>query len=179
MVQIGRILVPTDFSEPSAKALGYGKALARLFGADLHVLHVINARPFAGTPPAEGYIPELPEFMSQLETIARATMSRLVERAGPEDVTATTAIRWGRPHVEIGRYAREHDIALVVMGTHGRGVVGHLLMGSVAERVVRTAPCPVLTVREREHDFVLPDAGDARTAAVESLTEKEGGRLRC
>jgi nucleotide-binding universal stress UspA family protein len=153
MVQMKRILVPTDFSEPSAKALAYGKALARLFGAELHVIHVINARPFAGTASADGYVPELTEFATQLETLARANMSRLADGAA-----ASTALAWGRPHVEIGRYAREHQIDLIVMGTHGRGFVGHLLLGSVAERMVRQAPCPVLTVREREHDFVAPEA---------------------
>jgi nucleotide-binding universal stress UspA family protein len=55
-------------------------------------------------------------------------------------------------------YAKENDVDLIIMGTHGRGAIAHLLMGSVAERVVRTAPCPVLTVRHPEHEFVLPDA---------------------
>ncbi len=62
----------------------------------------------------------------------------------------------GGPYVEIVRYAKERDIDLIVMGTHGRGFVAHMLMGSVAEKVVRRAPCPVLTVRHPEHDFVVP-----------------------
>ena len=62
------------------------------------------------------------------------------------------------PAVAIADYARQHGIDLIVMGTHGRGAVAHVLLGNVAERVVRTAPCPVLTVRNQEHEFVLPDA---------------------
>jgi len=62
----------------------------------------------------------------------------------------------GSPFVEIVRYARTHDIDLVIMGTHGRGPIAHMLMGSTAERVVRKAPCPVLTVKHPEHEFVMP-----------------------
>ena len=80
MLEIKRILVPTDFSDPSTKALAYGKALARQFGASLHVLHVIDARPFVGTPPAEGYVSELSEFATQLESMARESMALLAER---------------------------------------------------------------------------------------------------
>lgn len=164
MIEIKRILVPTDFSDPSAKALAYGSALARLYGSSLEVLHVIDARPFAGTPPVEGYVPELPEFARELEKAARSSLARVAEQAG---MPVTQAMLWGRPHVEIGRYAKAHAIDLIVMGTHGRGFVAHLLLGSVAERVVRTAPCPVLTVREREHDFVVPDVGTPEARAAE------------
>ena len=159
MVEIERILVPTDFSAASAKAFTYGRALARLFGSSLELLHVIDAHPFAGTPPAEGYVAEMPSFSAELEKSARSSLARLAAETPTSDVSVHETLCWGRPHVEIARHAKEHHVDLIVMGTHGRGFVGHLLMGSVAERVVRTAPCPVLTVREREHDFVLSDAG--------------------
>ena len=79
-------------------------------------------------------------------------------RAWPRITRVRIASTVASPYAEILLYAGEHDIDLIVMGTHGRGAVAHLIMGSVAERVVRTAPCPVLTVRHPDHEFVLPDA---------------------
>ena len=73
-----------------------------------------------------------------------------------EQFQASMALRWGSPFLEIVRYAKEHGIELIVMGTHGRGPIAHLLLGSVAEKVVRKAPCPVLTVRPSEHNFTKP-----------------------
>ena len=67
----------------------------------------------------------------------------------------------GHPSLEIIRYAKDHEIDIIVMGTHGRTGVGHMLMGSVAEKVVRKAPCPVLTVRHPDHEFVMPEESDA------------------
>jgi nucleotide-binding universal stress UspA family protein len=167
MVELKRILVPTDFSEASAKAFVYGRGLARLFGSSLELLHVIDAHPFAGSPPAEGYVAEMPAFAAELEKAARSSLARLAAQATEPYAAVVESLRWGRPHAEIARQAQEHEVDLIVMGTHGRGFVGHLLMGSVAERVVRVAPCPVLTVREREHDFVLPDAGEPVSRAAE------------
>lgn len=156
MIEIKTILVPTDFSPPSVKALAYGKELARLFGSSLHLLHVIE-EPFVHGFTMEGYIATLPEFSAQLEARARQELTKQldgVERAGLKAVEAT---RFGNPLTEIVRYAQEQDVDVIVIGTHGRGRVAQLLLGSVAERVVRTAPCPVLSVREPEHDFVLPE----------------------
>jgi nucleotide-binding universal stress UspA family protein len=172
MIEIKRILVPTDFSDSSAKALAYGNALARQFGSSLEILHVIEAGPFAGAPPAEGYVAEMPGFATALEKAARASLARQAETAAC-GVPATQTIRWGRPHVEIAQHAKEREVDLIVMGTHGRGLVAHLLLGSVAERLVRSAPCPVLTVREREHDFVQPDAGLRTAAAAEASAGRE------
>ena len=75
-------------------------------------------------------------------------------------------MRIGKPDTEIMRYAAERDIDLIVMGTHGRTGLAHALMGSVAERVVRRAPCPVLTVRQSEHEFILPDAVAERSTRL-------------
>jgi nucleotide-binding universal stress UspA family protein len=77
----------------------------------------------------------------------------------PEYVLRAAGV--GGPYVEIVRYAKERDIDIIVMGTHGRGFMAHMLMGSVAEKVVRKAPCAVLTVRHPEHEFVIPDEGSA------------------
>jgi len=90
---------------------------------------------------------------------AHALLSSLLTAEEQQAIRAEYVLRasgLGGPYVEIVRYAKERDIDLIVMGTHGRGFVAHMLMGSVTEKVVRRAPCPVLTVRHSEHDFVVP-----------------------
>jgi universal stress protein A len=148
MILLKHILVATDFSEASDAALEYGRALAQTFGAALHVLHVAENRflhPSAADP-------------GRLEA---ATLRHLIERLTDHDRTALHAVvalkTSDKPAEEIVKYARMHGIDLIVMGTHGRGAMARLLVGSVAEMVVRTAPCPVLTVRSHERDFVVPD----------------------
>jgi nucleotide-binding universal stress UspA family protein len=149
MILLKQVLVPIDFGEASDVALDYGRALARTFGASLHVLHVMDnlfLRPTAGDP-------------SQLEA---AAATRLSQRITDDDRAALHAQAVfetsDNPAEQIVKYAKAHTIDLIVMGTHGRGAVAHLLMGSVAERVVRAAPCPVLTVRHPEREFVVSDA---------------------
>jgi nucleotide-binding universal stress UspA family protein len=158
MITLKRILVPTDFSETSDAALNYGRALARTFGSSLHVLHVaenIFSRAFAG----EGYVAIVPELQADLERSARERIAELlIDNDTPKLDTQGVVTTSNATALEIVAYAKKNDIDLIVMGTHGRGGVAHLFMGSVAERVVRTAPCPVLTVRHPEHEFVLPDA---------------------
>ena len=140
-----RILVPTDFSEPSDAALAYARVLAGKFGASLHVLHVIEI-PAAMMGP-EVYIADVPVLQARL---CENAQNQLQEQVTPNDQTphpATADIVFGTSARSILEYAGEKDIDLIVMGTHGRGGLAHLLMGSVAEKVVRQAACPVLTVR--------------------------------
>jgi nucleotide-binding universal stress UspA family protein len=155
VIALRRILVPTDFGEPSTKALLYGRALCSAFGATLHVLHVVED-PFVVGAAVHGYLAAVPDLRER----ALADGQRRLDEALPEEERRAagmdSAIRMGHPCEEILRYAGDKDIDLVVMGTHGRSGVAHLLLGSVAERVVRTAPCPVLTVRHPEHEFVRP-----------------------
>jgi nucleotide-binding universal stress UspA family protein len=142
-----RILVPTDFSPPSDAALEYARSVAGRYGASLHLLHVAED-PYRAFYSAEVFVPEIEGLRDEILT---DTTRRLKERLRPSDVTelrATSESIIGTPAGSIVEYAAGHDIDLIVMGTHGRGGMAHLLMGSVAERVVRTAPCPVLTVRE-------------------------------
>jgi nucleotide-binding universal stress UspA family protein len=153
-IQLQRILVPTDFSDTSKVALTYAIALVEQFRASIHLLHVVEAL-------AGGYA--VPWEAGPREEIDRAVAASawddLNDLLPPVDRTrldAELAVEWGTPFVEIVRYARAHRIDLIAMGTHGRGGVTHLLMGSVAENVVRSSPCPVLTVRHPEHEFVLP-----------------------
>jgi len=149
MIVLKNILVATDFGPASDAALAYGRALAQTFGAKLHLLHVADntfLQPLVNDP----YV------------LKAATLRRLEARLTAEDRATLSArpalVVADQPADAITAHAKEAAIDLIVMGTHGRTGVSHLLVGSVAERVVRTAPCPVLTVRHPEHDFVLPDA---------------------
>ena len=158
MILLKNILVATDFSEPSNAALAYGRELARTFGATLTVLHVadnIAARAYG----ADGIVFVEPDLQEELEAMARKNLEALVAGDDGIDVRSEpVVISSSSAPAAIVRYAREQNVDLIVMGTHGRGAMAHLLVGSVAERVVRTAPCPVLTVRHPEHEFVLPNA---------------------
>ena len=152
MIALRRILVPYDFSETSAAAVRYGIALARNFGARLYFLHV-------GDRAQTQFETEFPIGLEDaVEDAVRERLLRIVTPQEKAELSPEFAVRPGAPAAEVVRYAKETDIDLIVMGTHGRGAVAHLLMGSVAERVVRTAPCPVLTVRHPEREFVLADA---------------------
>ncbi len=142
-----RILVPTDFSEPSEAALDYARALAGTFGASLHLLHVFNAPCAAGAVSPEGFIAESPEVHASLFEDARSRLQRRVTATDRNQYGAKTEIVTGSSPESIVNYAKERGMDLIVMGTHGRSGLAHLLIGSVAEKVVRTAPCPVMTVR--------------------------------
>jgi universal stress protein A len=158
-----RILVPTDFSEPSEAALDYARMVADTFGASLHVLHVFDAPFAAGAVSPELFIAESPAAQAQLFEEAS---SRLQHRVTPADRTryrATTEIVTGTSAESIVTYARDRGMDLIVMGTHGRSGLSHLLMGSVSEKVVRTAPCPVMTVR-RARTARIPVPAPLRTA---------------
>jgi len=164
MIALKDILVATDFGEPADAALSYGRELARTYGATLHVLHIVDDvyLRLGG----DAYVAVLPELQRDAELAAQARLNALLVDDDPQPlpvkkVTATSAA----PATAIVDYAKSNGIDLIVVGTHGRRAVAHLLMGSVAERVVRTAPCPVLTVRHPEHEFIRPDALVAVTGA--------------
>ena len=157
MIRLKTVLVATDFGESSEAALTYGRDLARAFDATLHVLHIVQSvYTVLGT---EAYISVLPDLQRDVEDAARVRLEALLSDEDRTALHATAVIRTsGAPAAAIVEYAHDAKIDLIIMGTHGRGAVAHMLMGSVAERVVRTAPCPVLTVRHPEREFVLPDA---------------------
>ena len=157
MIVLKNVLVPTDFSEPSAAALAYGRDLARAYDARLHVLFVeddVNTRYAMDSAPV--FIPGLQD------EIEKAAQTRIADLLTDEDriqLHARAEVRTSMsPASAIVNYARDLAIDLIVMGTQGRGGMSHVLMGSVAERVVRTAPCPVLTLRHPEREFIAPDA---------------------
>jgi nucleotide-binding universal stress UspA family protein len=158
MITLKNILVATDFSEPADAALLYGRTLARTFNATLHVVHVvgqINALAYG----AEGYIVALPDLQREVEEAARKALDEVLIDNDPRPLPVRrTLLVSNAPASAIVEHARRESIDLIITGTHGRGGVSHLLLGSVAERVVRTAPCPVLTIRHPEREFVQPDA---------------------
>jgi universal stress protein A len=147
MTAITRILVPTDFSETSDAALDYAYALACRLDASLHLLHVIDDPVADGLSP-DACIVEGPALRTALLENARDCLAHRAARDEPR-VPVQTEVVFGHGSRTIAEYATDRSIDLIVMGTHGRTGVAHVLLGSVAERVVRTAPCPVLTVRHR------------------------------
>jgi len=158
MIAIKEILVATDFGPAADNALRYGEQLAREFGARLHVLHAVP-NVYATSMDGYGYAAVPAQVQEDLETAARRHMRERVSEEDRQDLRArTTIVTHNSPALAIVDYAKRQAIDLIVLGTHGRGAFAHMLLGNVAERVVRIAPCPVLTVRDPEHDFVLPDA---------------------
>jgi nucleotide-binding universal stress UspA family protein len=155
MIELRRILLPTDFSDTADVALKYSRTLADVFNASLTLLHVIMD-PFVHGWTGEGYVPDLPAFREELAIQSQDRLNKVLTDAERQRFHAQFVVKFGEPFVEIVRYAKSEEIDLIVMGTHGRGAVAHMLMGSVAEKVVRKAPCPVLTVRHPQHEFVMP-----------------------
>lgn len=149
MPQIRRILFPTDFSERAEAAWEYAQTVASAFNAEIHLLHVLQEpvtmlpeSALAVAPPAVN-MPELMEAAEQgLERISQSTSNSVTNRS----------VVSGPPAEEIVRYARDAGVDLIVLGTHGRTGLAHVLLGSVAEKIVRKAPCPVLTVRSHGHE---------------------------
>jgi nucleotide-binding universal stress UspA family protein len=156
MITIQRLLVATDFSPASDTALRYGRQLARTFGATLHVLHVTE-NVLARVADAYTYVPV--ELQKEVEANCQEHTQALLDDEDRRDLHAVPwTVTSNAPADAIVTYAREHRIDLIVIGTEGRGAVSRFFVGSVAERVVRRAPCPVLTVRSPEREFVVPEA---------------------
>jgi nucleotide-binding universal stress UspA family protein len=153
MIDLRRILVPTDFSKHSQRALTYAAALAEKFGAEIFLLHVVQDFAVFLPDTVTASPPPLPP-PDQVNSAVREALERTVREGNLKHLRVHTEAREGTPYHEIVTYAGENDIDLIIMGTHGRTGLAHLLLGSVTERVVRRSPCPVLTVRDPEHEFV-------------------------
>jgi universal stress protein A len=145
MVPIRRILFPTDFSEYADHAWSYVLSFAKEFAAEVYLLHVVPPPPRLTETYAVNFDPEA--LLQAQRTEATASLDRLVRAAKEAGLTAQTAIRVGVDYHEILEYARAQAVDLIVMGTHGRTGLAHVLLGSVAEKVVRRSPCPVLTIK--------------------------------
>lgn len=147
--KLRRILVPVDFSGCSKKALQYAVPFAKQFEASLVLLHVVQ--PYIPVPEMTTVDTSMVEA-GMRESGAKA-LARLKKSIAAK-VPVETALRVGSPHLEISKAVPELSIDIIILSTHGRTGLAHVFMGSVAERVVRHAPCPVLVVREHEHEFV-------------------------
>jgi nucleotide-binding universal stress UspA family protein len=141
-----RILVPTDFSPTADAALAYAKTLAARLDASLHLVHVFTDPHAASTYVPEVYAPVPPETHERALATAQERLRERLDAEEERRFRGSLAILTGLTANEIVKHANEHDIDLIVMGTHGRRGIAHFVLGSVAEHVVRISRCPVLTV---------------------------------
>ena len=154
-MEIKRILYATDFSELSVYALEHAAYLAQKCQVRLHCLYVVDDSYQYWMTFEMATVPAGPPVAELVATAGKHLNEFLAARL-PKDVVAQPQVLHGRPFVEIIRYAREEHMDLIVLGTHGRTGLRHVLMGSVADKVVRKSPCPVLTVRHPDHPFEMP-----------------------
>jgi len=157
MIRIKNVLVATDFSEPSKSALDYGRDVARAYGATLHVIHVVDDILARYSTDISATL--LVGTLESIEASASSDLDALITNDDRRALRAHTVVFTSVAAAEtIVEYAKTEAIDVIVIGTHGRSGLAHVFMGSVAERVVRLAPCPVLTVHHPEHEFIVPDA---------------------
>ena len=151
ILHLKKILVPIDFSPMSKKAFQYAVRFAEQFGCEIVLLHVVEpVTAIAGTPLAVDIFVQPEEDTAA----AKTELARLAASARNRTNSFTSAVRTGHAPNEITKAAKDLDVDLILIATHGYTSWRHLCIGSTAERVVRTAPCPVLVVREKEHEFV-------------------------
>lgn len=153
MLHWKKILCPVDFSDTSREAVNVAVELARKFDASVKLLHVYAAPTYA--LPEGAIIPTPDELRAVTDDVERA-LDAWKTKAAAQGAPVATATAMGIPFVEILRFARDGACDLIVMGTHGRTGLRHALLGSVAEKVVRKSPCPVLTIRPPNWRFELP-----------------------
>jgi nucleotide-binding universal stress UspA family protein len=153
MISIKKVLFPTDFSDCAKTAEAYAWALTEQFQAELHVLNVLaDALMLMPEPGSALSLPQ--NYLLDLKQEAERALDKVLPDAAKSGRKVVRILRMGNPYAEIVQYAEEIETDLIVVGTHGRGAFAHLLLGSVAEKVVRKAHCPVLTVRPAGHQFV-------------------------
>jgi len=146
MGMIDKILVPIDFSDYSKNALKYAVQFAKHFNSSMYLIYVIEPVIY----PADFSMGQvaIPAMDANIQTRAEEELSNLAKNYVDPSIKVEIIIRTGKPFVEINETAKEKDIDLIIIATHGHTGVEHLLFGSTAEKVVRKAPCPVLTLRE-------------------------------
>jgi nucleotide-binding universal stress UspA family protein len=145
---IRRILVPVDFSPCSNHAVAYAARLAKKLDASLELLHVVDDPVTAGAWGSEIYVPDLAGILASVATDAESRLAVAVAGLRGQGLSAGSLVRQGHPERTIVEHAAEGRFDLVVMGSHGRTGLSHALLGSVAERVLRHAPCAVLTITD-------------------------------
>jgi universal stress protein A len=156
--RIQKIMVPVDFSENSRKSVSYAEAFARQFNASLVFLHVVQVNYAYGEFGALDFT----RLEREMRDGAQKELAALIQRQAGTGLKAESLVREGSPARVIAETARELRVDLLIISTHGYTGLKHVLMGSIAEQVVRYAPCPVLVVRLQEHDFVPADQNEVR-----------------
>jgi len=154
MITIKSILYPTDFSKYSLYALDYALSFAKQYGAKLYIVHVLPNYPLILGP--EVTFVNVPKLEQATSEYVQAEITKIKEQCAAQGVECEDVVMVGTPFVQIINAAREKKVDLIVIATHGRSGLSHVLFGSVAERVVRKAPCPVLSIKHPEHEFVMP-----------------------
>lgn len=154
MIHIKKILHPTDFSNNSQHALKYACAFASHFGSELHLVHVIADLGMVTLPPVDGYLPA--SYYEEARKRANEELEKLPGSYLSTEIKVVKKAMEGTVFPEIIQYAQDENIDLLVVGTHGYTGLSHLLLGSVAEKIVRRSPCPVLTVSPEDHEFIMP-----------------------
>ena len=152
--EIKKILVPIDFSDYSKSALKYAVNFAKRFNAELFLIYVVE--PIIYPPDFSMGQIAIPTLDLGMDKRAAEELNKLAEKEIPKELIANTIVKTGKPFIEIIESAGEENIDLIIIATHGHTGVEHILFGSTAEKVVRKAPCPVLTLREpvKGFDFV-------------------------
>lgn len=150
-LKINKILVPIDFSDYSKSSLRYASGFAQHFGASLILIYVVE--PIIYPPDFSMGQIAIPTPDIEMDKRAAEELDKLVEKDIPKDLTIKKIIKTGKPFVEIIETASDEDVDLIIIATHGHSGVEHILFGSTAEKVVRKAPCPVLTLREPAKGF--------------------------
>jgi nucleotide-binding universal stress UspA family protein len=170
MPQLKKILVPVDFSECSYDAFRYALSLAKQYESEIVLLHVIDARAYESI--FHIHMVSQEEMLNTLTQHAMKKYERMLIDFDTAGVKIEQRVTQGHPYVEIVREAAYCEMDIVVIGTHGRSGLDHILFGSVAEKVVRKAPCPVLAIKPKHHSFKMP--GKTRQIKKEDLEiEKE------
>lgn len=148
-----KILCPVDFSQFTQEVINYALDLAKKYGAELHLMHVVPNMTYF-TPYESFLTPEnLVAIEKNIQDEVERDFAKLLKGNG---VPTKTVIRTGVPFVEIIDYAKSESIDLIVMGTHGRSAIENILIGNVAEKVVRKSPCPVMTIMPKGKEFKMP-----------------------
>lgn len=145
MLPIHKVLCPTDFSEPSGQGLAAAGEMARHFGSELLLVHVLPVLP--ALPPDPNFVFNVPEYELALHSDANEKLRKLAEETTAKGTKTRTLVGHGDAGSEIVRIAKAEGVDLIVLATHGATGLRHVVFGSVAEKVVRLAHCPVLTVR--------------------------------
>ncbi|MEW6536257.1 MAG: universal stress protein [Candidatus Auribacterota bacterium] len=154
MVNFKHILYPTDFSPYSTVALDYCISLAHKYQSKISILHVVEV--FLPDPEYLTLYGEIDTIYKQFEKDAEKRMASLLEKNQFKKLDISSHIIIGKPFIEIIQFSRNNNTDLIVMGSHGKSALSHILFGSTADKVVTKASCPVLIVKHPEHTFVMP-----------------------